>query len=179
MKGIILRILLRRLRGLVSFAISSNLRIIDLIETEDEPGLLKYPRLFMLASQLEVSGLKTLALERFQSQLRGDWRVEDLVDCIEEIYKNQNQNQYSLLLRPIVAEAALAYFLKRLVATVFIKGLKEIEDFRTDLMSAQIGLNLSGENCHPRGRVGFIYIHLYIVLLISPGSRRRERWALL
>ena len=106
-----------------------------MIETEDEPGLLKHPRLFMLASQLEMSGLKMLALERFQSQLRGDWRVEDLIDCIEEIYENQKQNQHSLQLRPIVAEAALAYFLKRPVATVFVKGLKEIEDFRTDLMS--------------------------------------------
>ena len=28
-------------------------------------------------------------------------------------------------------------------------------------------------------RVGSVYIHLYIASLISPGSRRRERWALL
>lgn len=104
-----------------------------LIETEDEPGLLKHPRLFMLASQLEVSGLKTLALERFQVQLRGGWRVEDLVDCIKAIYENEKQR--SLPLRPIVAEAALAYFLKRPVASVFLNGLKEIEHFKTDLMS--------------------------------------------
>ena len=65
----------------------------------------------MLAGQLEMSGLKALALKRFQSQLRGDWRVENLVDYIEEIYENQKPNQHCLLLRPIVAEAALAYFL--------------------------------------------------------------------
>lgn len=109
-----------------------------MIETEAEPGLLKHPRHFMLASQLEMCGLKRLVLERFQSQLREDWRVEDLVDCIEETYKYQKQNQYCLLLRPIVAEATLAYFLKRLVTTVSMKGLKEIEDFRTDLMNLLI-----------------------------------------
>ena len=60
--------------------------------------------------------------------------MEDLVDCIEEIYKYQKQNPDCLLLRPTVVEAALAYLIKGPVATVFIKGLAEIEDFRNDLM---------------------------------------------
>ena len=86
----------------------------------------------MLAGQLEKIELKALALTRFQLRLKEDWRVEDLVDCIEEIY--ENQNEHCPLLRPIVVEAALAYFLRGLVATVFVKVLQEIEDFRTDLM---------------------------------------------
>lgn len=132
-KGTILRTLPWHLRGLVSFRISSNLHVIDLIETDDEPGLLKHPRIFMLARQLGTSGLKELALKRFESQLRGEWRVENLVHCIEEIYEYQKSNEHCLPLRPIVAEAALTYFLKRPVASVFVKVLREIEDFRIDL----------------------------------------------
>ena len=86
----------------------------------------------MLAGQLGINELKALALKRFQSRLKEDWRVEDLVNCIEEIY--ENQNEHCSLLRPVVMEAALAYFLQGPVETVFIKVLQEIEDFRTDLM---------------------------------------------
>ena len=88
----------------------------------------------MLAGELGMSGLKALAFKRFQSQLRGDWRVENLVHCIEEIYEYQKSNQHCLPLRPTVAEAAMAYFLKRPVANVFVKVLREIKDFRIDLM---------------------------------------------
>ena len=66
--------------------------------------------------------------------------MENLVDCIEEVYKNPNE--HCPLLRPVVAEAALAYFLARPVANVFIRVLGEIEDFRTDLM------DLLAKRCH-------------------------------
>ena len=71
-KGAILRTLPWHLKGLVSFRISSNLHVTDLIETDDEPGLLKHPRIFMLAGQLEKNELKALALTRFQSRLKED-----------------------------------------------------------------------------------------------------------
>lgn len=132
-KGTILRILPWHLRSLVSFRISSNLYIINLIKIDDEPGLLKYPRIFILARQLRTSGLKELALKRFKSQLRGEWRVENLVYYIEEIYEYQKSNEHCLPLRLIVAEAALVYYLKRLVTSVFVKVLREIKDFRVDL----------------------------------------------
>lgn len=79
-----------------------------------------------------MRGLKALALKRFKSQLQRDWRVEDLVHCIEDIYKNQEPNSDCLLLRPLVVEAALAY-IKGKMPTVFIKSLLEIEGFRTNL----------------------------------------------
>ena len=86
----------------------------------------------MLAGQLGINKLKPLALKRFQSRLQGDWRVEDLVDCIEELY--ENQNQHCPLLRQVFVEAALAYFLRRPVANAFVKVLQKIENFRADLM---------------------------------------------
>lgn len=94
----------------------------------------------MLAGQLKKNALKALALKRFQSRLKEDWRVEDLVDCIEEIY--ETQNEHCPLLRPIVAEAALAYFLGRPVTNIFIQVLGEIKDFRTDLMDLLV------KRCH-------------------------------
>ena len=94
----------------------------------------------MLAGQFGINKLKALALKRFQSRLQGDRRVEELVDCIKEIY--ENQNQHCPLLRPVVVKAALAYFLRRPVANVFIKVLGEIKDFREDLM------DLLAKKCH-------------------------------
>ena len=48
--------------------------------------------------------------------------MEDSFNCIEKIY--DNENQYCLLLGPIVVEADSAYFVKRAAATVSIEGLQ-------------------------------------------------------
>ena len=59
--------------------------------------------------------------------------MENLVNCIDKIYKNQNQA--CLLLRSTVVKVALVYFLQGPVVNVFVKVLQKIEDFRINLMN--------------------------------------------
>lgn len=72
MKGIILRRLPWHLRGLISFRISGNLHAVESIETDDKPGLLKHPRIFMLDAETNCRGsgvgilLAKTSCERFR-----------------------------------------------------------------------------------------------------------------
>jgi hypothetical protein len=88
----------------------------------------------MLAGQIESDGLKELALQRFKAQLKEDWPESELVDCIEELYLNENE--HCLLLRPAIIPISRAYFLRGSAGDTFIGTIQKIPEFRADLMGS-------------------------------------------
>ena len=132
MRGTTPEIVSELLRITVGFESSVLCNLLILV-IDDEPGLLKHPRIFMLAGQLGLNELKALAHKRFRLELQEDWRVEDLVDCIEEVYLNENQSCCEL--KTTILEVALTYLLQRPVANIFVQVLREVNELRIDLMN--------------------------------------------
>ena len=84
----------------------------------------------MFADTWEIEGLKTLALRKFVNNLKAPTNGTELVRCIQEVYKDDNES-YTML-RPIVVEAAHRHLSYKQLGSDFLQMLVKNSCFRDD-----------------------------------------------
>lgn len=102
---------------------------------EDEPAVYKHVQVLMIAEQLEMDGLRRLAMRKFDEQIRNNPKVEHLTGCIEVAYHFPSPHCHGL--RPVVA-AVMKQHLERTphadaVEDAVEDTIRMCEDLATDI----------------------------------------------
>ncbi|KAI1532888.1 BTB POZ domain-containing protein [Pyrenophora tritici-repentis] len=94
---------------------------------EDDPALLKEPRVYVLANMFFLEDLKALATAKLQQKLQNLWTDDSFPDCIREIYATTLDSDHAM--RSAVIEVAKAHVKELGRKSVFKDLIHEGGDF--------------------------------------------------
>ena len=103
-----------------------------ILSSADDLDLLKHPRVYALADEFFIDGLKDLAFKKLQSMLNELWISDTFVDCIEEVYVTTYHN--SDRMRRLVVQVARQNLQKLWIKNRFQELVRENGDFAVDLI---------------------------------------------
>lgn len=101
---------------------------------EDDPILLKDPRVYVLADMFLLEDLKALSTIKLQEKLKELWMSDSFPECIREIYASISDSKSKM--RLVVVEIATAHAHELGKKEVFNDLLREGGDFAADYVGA-------------------------------------------
>lgn len=102
---------------------------------EDDPELLRDPRVYFLADSFFLDELKTLAQEKFMRKLDELWVSEGFTACVAEIYANTIPETGSGI-RSAVINISVNHIDELLLRTTFVALVDGGGDFAVELLRA-------------------------------------------
>lgn len=106
-----------------------------LADCEDDPELLKDPRVYFLADSFFLDELKTLAQEKFMRKLDEIWVSEGFTGCVAEIYTKTTLETGSGI-RSAVINISVNHTNELLLRTTFVALIDGGGDFAVELLRA-------------------------------------------
>ncbi|KAH5617516.1 hypothetical protein HBI23_255110 [Parastagonospora nodorum] len=103
---------------------------------EDDPSLLKEPRVYALADMFFLEDLKALATVKLQQKLQDLWTSDSFPGCIREIYATTRENGCAM--RSAVVEVATKHVSELGQKIVFKDLIREGGDFTVDYLTSVV-----------------------------------------
>ncbi|EOA85871.1 hypothetical protein ACJQWK_02967 [Exserohilum turcicum] len=120
-------------------------------DIEDDPALLKEPRVYALADMFFLEDLKAVAIAKLQHKLQDLWTNDSFPECIREIYATTPANDLGM--RSAVVEIAKDHIKELGSKSIFKDLIREGGDFVVQYFESAIFPPPSAtfSTLHPRG----------------------------
>ncbi|KAJ6276571.1 hypothetical protein J3E71DRAFT_187155 [Bipolaris maydis] len=105
-------------------------------DIEDDPALLKEPRVYALAEMFFLEDLKAVAVAKLQQKLQDLWTSDSFPECIQEIYATTPENDVGM--RSAVVEIAKVHVKELISKDIFKDLIREGGDFAVEYFESVV-----------------------------------------